>query len=673
MTMTQTDVRRVDRIRKVVPALALLAAVGLCSTTGLADATSIAALEAFWEYPVLRPHTQAHYLSSYDRSGGNDDGFDGTYSALYVDANGEHVIFDERGPGVVYTQWFTSRVSGWSPLAWGEMRYYFDDETVPRIALDANELFAGRTAPFLAPFVFGPFESTGGHVSYVPLPFRNRLKITTERRAGFYNIYWHSYAGDQAVESWAPGQDLSRLASLWSRPGRDPVPPRVEDERHQGTIVVPGMQTPSTGPPEPARVELLRWSGEGTVAALRLNPLVPLSQYQLRHLLLRIWWDDEAAPSVDVPVGHFFGSGLGEASVRAIPLGMSPSGPYYCFLPMPFWRSARIELINENPEPVPAVWWEVVVRPGSASRFEPQETGYFKARYNQAWPTEPGRDYTILETEGRGVYVGQMMTVEPVHPEVKRWWEGDMRVLIDGRRHPALQGTGHEDEYLGGWSNEWLMNPYSLPLHGEPRTAGLRPVDFQWSAATTVYRFFAAGVPYESSIAVRTEHGTENDATASYSSVAYYYERPSRLRRSDGLDVGDRDDESRHDYEVEPRGEITTLASRFEGPLGRAPLEETGRLVGRRSRFRVALAAGHRAVRIRRLYDQEHRQAAEIWVDGERAGVWSTSTTNGERRWADADYLLPLDLTRGKTSVTIEIGVIEGPWTEYGYEVWGIE
>jgi hypothetical protein len=59
-------------------------------------------------YPILEPGVQAHYLSSYDRSGGNDDGFDGTYSALHVDAKGEQVIVDVKGPGTLYNLWFTS-------------------------------------------------------------------------------------------------------------------------------------------------------------------------------------------------------------------------------------------------------------------------------------------------------------------------------------------------------------------------------------------------------------------------------------------------------------------------------------------------------------------------------------------------------------------------------------
>jgi hypothetical protein len=150
-------------------------------------------------YPILDPGVQAHYLSSYDRSGGNDDGFEGTYSALYVDAKGEHVIFDVKGPGTLYNLWFTSRVNGWSPLGTGRIRFYFDDEAIPRIDMDIDELFSGRHPPFAPPHVYNAFQSTGGYVSTLPFPFGKRLRITTEKRVGFYNAYYHTFGRDRGA------------------------------------------------------------------------------------------------------------------------------------------------------------------------------------------------------------------------------------------------------------------------------------------------------------------------------------------------------------------------------------------------------------------------------------------------------------------------------------------
>ena len=91
--------------------------------------------------------------------------------------------------------------------------------------------------------------------------------------------------------------------------------------------------------------------------------------------------------------------------------------------------------------------------------------GYFGAEYKTAWPIVEEKDFVLFDHTGKGAVIGQVMTVEPVKLDRKRWWEGDMRIYIDGEEEPRFHGTGHEDEYQGGWSTFWLTNPYSLPLY----------------------------------------------------------------------------------------------------------------------------------------------------------------------------------------------------------------
>jgi hypothetical protein len=599
-------------------------------------------LTSFSRYPILDPGVQAHYLSSFDRSGGNDDGFDGTYSALYVDEKGEHVIFDVKGPGTLYTLWFTSRVNGWSPLGTGRIRFYFDDEASPRVDMDIDELFSGRNPPFAPPFVYHAFQSTGGYVSYMPFPFERRLKITTENRVGFYNAYYHSFSSERAVSSWTWDSAIPAISE-----------PSPEGELTSGTLSLPAPAMPD-GDPVPSRRTVLERRGRGAITSLRFNPLFPLTPYQLNHILLRIYWDSEEEPSVAAPLGNFFGSGLGEAEVRAIPLGMSPSGPYYCYFPMPFWESFRIELANENPEATPEIWWEARVDESAA--YDAEKSGTFHAVYRQEWPTTTGEDYELVAASGRGLYLGQVMTVEPLRAEIKRWWEGDLRLYLDGRRMPAFHGTGHEDEYLGGWSNEWLMNPYSLPLHGEPKTAGLKQVDFQWSAATTVYRFFPGGIPFQNGISVSTEHGPRNRANAMYSSVAYFYARDEPFQKLDEIDV---------------EGPLE-LTSTFEGRYDEVEMGDSGRVIGTSSKNVFEVPEGSSHLRLRRLFDQSAIQEAEVFVNGKRAGIWYQPGTNPHHRWGEADFLLPESLTRGAGRLEIEIRAVQPGWNEFRYELWGL-
>ncbi len=221
---------------------------------------------------------------------------------------------------------------------------------------------------------------------------------------------------------------------------------------------------------------------------------------------------------------------------------------------------------------------------------------------------------------------------------------------------PAFHGTGHEDEYVGGWSNEWLMNPYSLPLHREPKTSGLKQVDFQWSAATTVYRFFAGGVPFQNGISVSTEHGARNTADAMYSSVAYFYARDDPFRMLDEVDVA---------------GPIELTAT-FEGRYDDVELKESGRIVEKSAKHAFRNPAGASHLRLRRIFDRSTVQEAQVLVNGKGAVVWYQPGANAHHRWGEADFLLPDLLARGTERLEIEIRPLRPGWNEFRYELWGL-
>ena len=177
--------------------------------------------------------------------------------------------------------------------------------------------------------------------------------------------------------------------------------------------------------------------------------------------------------------------------------------------------------------------------------------GKFCAVFNSESPTRQGLDYTLLDLDNTaGLYLGHVLIVEPVQAGNARWWEGDLRIRTDGMRHPFLNGTGHEDELLGGWSTRWLDGPYSLPLHGLPSVQAfpIKP-GRKHNGAMTGYRFFAGGIPFRKGIKVTTEHGMANEVLINYASVAYYYSASqSKLKMTDRLDLGDADSRNAHAY-----------------------------------------------------------------------------------------------------------------------------
>ena len=467
--------------------------------------------------PCIYPNVQSYYVSSYDRSGGNDDGFRGTYSQLYIDDSGEHVIFDEKGPGCVYNFWFTG--SGRN-LHWGTIRFYFDGEKKPRFQCQAADLFSGAVKPFVSPLATDSFISSGGFSCSAPISFGRHLKITTEKSVGFYNVYYQLYK-DISLESWTPQQDYSRLINLFQRCGSDP--------KNLDQIITPVRKTiavsKAAGRDRP-EVELLSVNRPGTINHIKINPLYAPDTYALNHIYLRIFYDGNDKPDVEVPIGPFFGSGLGEADVRGLFVGMSTSGTYYCYLPMPFRKGIRITLQNRSHQAGGEFFCEVGYTDGFVKPPKGASMGYFGAVYNKTWPIVEPTDYVLFDYEGTGAIVGQVMTVEPVKPDRKRWWEGDMRIYIDGEKKPRFHGTGHEDEYQGGWSTFWLTNPYSLPLFGQPKTENLIDVYGQANGSTTMYRFWPGKIHFTKSITISTEHGNHNDTPANYSSLVYYYYIP---------------------------------------------------------------------------------------------------------------------------------------------------
>jgi hypothetical protein len=233
-----------------------------------------------------------------------------------------------------------------------------------------------------------------------------------------------------------------------------------------------------------------------------------------RKLVLRMSWDGEAAPSVEAPVGDFFGVGHGlDRNFSSLPINCSSEGrARNCYWYMPFRESARITVTNEGRLPVAAFYYYVDYR---VLEELPGTTPYFHAQYRQETPCAPGRNYVLLEAKGRGHYVGCNLSVLQRAPG---WWgEGDDMIFVDGEESPSLHGTGSEDYFSDAWGMREDENLfYGCPLQEE---------DFQAGSKATVYRFHIADpIAFSRSILVSIEHGHANDRADDFSSTAYWYQ-----------------------------------------------------------------------------------------------------------------------------------------------------
>lgn len=257
--------------------------------------------------------------------------------------------------------------------------------------------------------------------------------------------------------------------------------------------------------------------------------------YHLKRIVLRIYWDGEESPSVEAPIGDFFGLGLGDyVNWHSQMLSVGSIKALNCFFPMPFRKHARITVTNEGRMKLGSLYYNVEYR--SYSQPLADGTLYFHAQYRQAQPNHgwtsqwhsngdalvndrknlDGKDnYVWLEAKGRGQFVGVTMSV--LQNQDGWWGEGDPMFFIDGSQKPQ-GGTGSEDYFLGAW--DFGGTPFDYPLYGAPvvgkELAGQR---------SSVYRFHLdSPIPFTQSFKAGIEHGHANVRSDNFYSVAYWYQ-----------------------------------------------------------------------------------------------------------------------------------------------------
>ncbi len=251
--------------------------------------------------------------------------------------------------------------------------------------------------------------------------------------------------------------------------------------------------------------------GPGVIVRIWVTIASP-DKHFLRRIILRMFWDGEATPSVEVPVGDFFGTGFQYKQYVTPYLGMS-SGGYYSFFPMPFGRSARVEVVNETGQEINSFYYHIDYR-----RLEkplPADAAYFHAQWRRDPRAGRGANYTILEATGRGHLVGVNMSMQSYGNGIQ-YLEGDEMVYVDGEKEPSIYGTGTEDYFTSGWY--FNRGEYAAPYHG------LILKDDSLSRIAAYRLHIPDVVPFTRSLRFTIEHGHGNEEVADYSSTAYWYQ-----------------------------------------------------------------------------------------------------------------------------------------------------
>lgn len=253
-------------------------------------------------------------------------------------------------------------------------------------------------------------------------------------------------------------------------------------------------------------------------------------------IIIRMYWDGNEHPSVESPIGPFFGQGWNESYLfTSAPLAATPTDGMglVSYFAMPFEKGGRIEILNQSGKDIRSLYFyvdyvEMKQLPPHAGRFHAwynkQLMGPADSVENEHWmfgpgkPNKTGKDnYVIADIKGKGHFVGVNYYV---HSPTPYWYgEGDDMIFIDNNEQPLLNGTGTEDYFNTSWGAP--KTPYATPYFGYARVNN----DIGFLGRTHLYRFNIADPFYfDTSFRFTIEHGSMNVLTLDLASVAYWYQ-----------------------------------------------------------------------------------------------------------------------------------------------------
>lgn len=635
---------------------------------------------------------RAYLRSTYDRRGGNE-GADASHF-LYQLSDDFNVTLDLEGPGLlVFSRYNHWHGSPWHYVVDGKDHIIQESSTVDPLHPVPNSTFI-PSKPFPSPLNETWASTKGADLIWTPIPFERSFQMAYTRThygTGYY-IYDQFVPGTKLshpLKSWnessAPDRDV---LDLISRAGTD-ISPKTGYRQAEGTINLPAN----------GAVVATNLKGKGVVRALTFS--IPRSEANaFANARLRITWDGREQPSVDVPMALFYGAGTlynrdnREYLVKAFPVNIrfTEDKVYLaCYFPMPFFRSARIELVGAG-QPVNGIEWNVHSMP----LVEPQnEVSYFHATYRDFPHPVPGEDMVLLDTrnaEGSSDWSGSFVGTSFIfsHDADLRTLEGDPRFFFDDSKTPQAQGTGTEE--WGGGGDYWGGINMTLAFAGHPVGArNAQSAVNEQDKIESAYRFLLADLmPFGKDAVIHLEHGGTNESTQHYETIAYWYGLPSpSLVKTDQLQIGNAADEEAHGYVSPQASKPYSIISRYE--LGVDTLngktiypEETdsGRTTKGTSEFKLHLRADNLGVLLRRKLDYSFAdQRAEVYIaDGTKknwklAGTWYLAGSNScvysnpkeelgatehvvetsNRRFRDDEFLISRELTQGRKTIWVRI------------------
>ena len=420
------------------------------------------------------------------------------------------IAASDSGPGFVSRIWMTARgLTDRDHYDDEVIRIYVDDITEPVYEGSVDAWAQTGDAPFVEPLVGW---RSGSLVSYLPISFDSSLRILIDELDQLKVYYYHvdvQHTAEATAGFDPAGFEPPRLeaaAALVSASGENPNTGFSNDvDQEQLTLVAGGSAT------------VLDHEGSGTIELVTLELDTP-SLETLRGITVRMTWDDQPEPAVDLPLSALFGCHLNLSSFDTLPLRVVAEGETVelaFFLPMPFSSRARIELSNEGAGDV-----DIVATVGIDPNLPATDWGYFHTHFHsEEAPIAADTLYPFFSETGQGKLVGTFMYLEGLPGIGLEFLEGDEIVEVDGEA--VILGTGTEDYFNGGWY--FLDGVYDYAFSG---VAHWFPGGGDEAGSVSIYRWhlLTDEINFTESIDFDFEYGAnKTDTVGRYSSVAFHY------------------------------------------------------------------------------------------------------------------------------------------------------
>lgn len=600
--------------------------------------------------------------STADPAGRNDD----NVQSLRTLPDGEHVLFDQVGPGVVtFMRMQESYGEPWQLSLDGRAVMTVSPNDLGQMQPDSD--FA-RVFPY--PLSLNPERSQGSSIIASSLPFQKSMQWSAQHANGNFYALYRKLPYGTPLTSWSTDETNDDVVNLLRQSGSDIALTNMRQE--QGTVsLLAGKPT-----------TLTTLTGAEQIRALTFQ--VPASEMvRFGNARLQIYWDGEMKPSVDAPLKSIAGDGAGVYQPAGRPLVQgwlaginspdSKSVNFNLYWPMPFSKSARI--VIQGSSSLPAINWHVRYEPFSAPT---SLWSTFHATYSSVPHPPPGQDMTFLDVTGSGKLVGTVINFAQTGSTL----EGNPLIYIDDNASPQIAVTGTEEWGQGG--NYWNGGQQvTLPLGGLPSSENNPPGTDRDGAA--LYRFLVAdSVPFNRHLVVRWGHGSVDQSVNPYRATLLWYGTPVQTALlSDDLQLSSPISQHAHTYRAQGANTYQ-LSAAYEysvhRPLVTMPVDATRAS----SSFTMALDPHNVGAFLRRTFDYcVPNQRANIYVDNQPGGTWYSAgasdrvDVDGKRRcWCDEEFPLPSALTSGKASITLRVDALRttnplnSSWTASRYQLY---